>query len=406
MSQLNAVALMAVLVASSCGSPCGAQEGNRARLESEAIGQAAEADRLFKKGDFAGALPLYEAERESRAALGDHRYEAYATRAVGCCQARLGQFDAAIETWRAARLLDAKREDRGFEGYDWYLIGDAELRRSRPKEALEALSQALPLLSTAIDRDHEADVRRLLAVALADLDRPEEAGSHLERALELAHELKDPTRVADVLAELGRVALRTGNAGAAAEWLSDAQLGFQKQDRPGDSAEMDRLLAEAMLALEHPDAAVARIESASAAHERLKDSEGLADDSLFLAGLKAAGNDLPAALTLAAKAVDCSASAGDPDGEIEALVALAHYQGLGKQWNLAGVTLARALKIARRDSEPLDQVRLLILAADVEIRADHKDRGRALLDEAAPIARDLNDPALTKGLAAAGERAR
>src|SRR4051812_1272861 len=41
----------------------------RERVEAEAIGQAGEADRLFKAGDYAAALPLYEAERGSRAAL-------------------------------------------------------------------------------------------------------------------------------------------------------------------------------------------------------------------------------------------------------------------------------------------------------------------------------------------------
>jgi tetratricopeptide (TPR) repeat protein len=406
MSRLKPFVLVAGLAAAACGGPCSAQDGDRARIESEAIGQAAEADRLFKKGDFATALSLYEAERESRAALGDHRYEAYAARAAGCCQARLGQFDAAIESWNAARLLDAKREDRGFEGYDWYLIADVELRRARPKEALEALTKALPLLSKGIDRDHEADVRRLLAVALTDLDRPQEAGPHLDRALELAHELKDPKRVTEVLAQLGRVALRTGRAGAAAEWLTDARLGFHGQGQTADAAEMDRLLGDAMLALGRPDVASACVDDAADAHERLNDSESLADDFLFLGALKAAGNDLPAALVLAGKAVDSSSAADDSDGEIEALVALAHYQGLSQKWNLAGETLARALEIARRDAQPLDQARLLILAADVELRAQRKDRGRALLDEAEPIARAVNDPVLGKALANARLRAR
>src|SRR5215213_9205142 len=109
-----------LLVAAACG-VCPADEPDRARIESEATGQAAEADRLFKAGDFAAALPLYEAERASRAALGDHRYEAFAARAIGCCRARLGDHEAALVALGAARALDARREDRGFEGYDWLL---------------------------------------------------------------------------------------------------------------------------------------------------------------------------------------------------------------------------------------------------------------------------------------------
>lgn len=42
-------------------------EDERTRVEAEATGQAAEADRLLKAGNYAAALPLYKAERSSRA---------------------------------------------------------------------------------------------------------------------------------------------------------------------------------------------------------------------------------------------------------------------------------------------------------------------------------------------------
>lgn len=387
-------------------SRCGAQDSDRARVESEAIGQAAEADRLFEKGEFASALRLYEAERASRAALGDRRYEAYAARSAGCCQARLGDFDAAIDAWHAARAIDAKREDRGFEGYDWCLIGDVELRRARPNEAHQALTRAIPLLSTAVDRDHEADARRLLAVALVELNRPGDAGPQLERALALARELKDPKRCADALAQLGRVALRLGDPGAAAEWLSDARDAFHEQQRTADTAEMDRLLGDAMLALGRPDVAAARVEDAVTAHDRLDDSAGLADDYLFLAALKGAGNDLKSARALAARAAEASAAGDDPDVEIEALVSLGRYEGLDSDWVKAAATLNRAVTIARREADPLDHARLLILAADVEIRALHKDRARQLVDEAEPIASQLANPALMRSLTEVRSRTR
>src|SRR5690242_16632352 len=90
------------------------QEVDRNRVESQAAGQAAEADRLFKSGDFQAALPIYEAERASRAALGDVRYEAYALRAIGLCRAEMGDDEGGIESWQAARTLDLKREDKGY----------------------------------------------------------------------------------------------------------------------------------------------------------------------------------------------------------------------------------------------------------------------------------------------------
>ena len=78
---------------------------DREKVEAEATGQAAEADRRFKAKDFKGALPLYRAERSSRSKLGDARYEAYALRAIGCCQAELGDDEAAIASWHLARAL-------------------------------------------------------------------------------------------------------------------------------------------------------------------------------------------------------------------------------------------------------------------------------------------------------------
>ena len=151
------------------------QAPDRDRVEAEATGQAAEADRLFKAGEFVAALPLYEAERASRAALGDRRYEAYALRAAGCCHFNLGHDDPAIAVWLDARKIDARRDDRGFEGYDLLLIGRAHLRRGRLAESVASLREALPLLSKAVDRDHEADARLTLANALLRLGQPAEA---------------------------------------------------------------------------------------------------------------------------------------------------------------------------------------------------------------------------------------
>ena len=73
---------------------------DRGKAEAVAAGQATEADRLFKRGEWEPAMALYEAERASRAALGDVRYEAYALRAIGLCHANLGDDESAIESSR------------------------------------------------------------------------------------------------------------------------------------------------------------------------------------------------------------------------------------------------------------------------------------------------------------------
>ncbi len=368
-----------------------AQNPDPGRLEAEARGQAAEADRRYKEGDFAGALPLYQAERASRALLGDLRYEAYAARATGCCLAELGELDAAIEAWNAARELDAKREDPGFEGYDSLLIGNLELGRGRTSEAEEALNHALTRLAKADHRDYETDARRLMGRLLTQTGRPRDAEPFFERAWDLASELNDARRLGDVGADWGLAAMVQGDAGRAAEFWDGARRAFESLDLPGSVAILDRQLADALLALGLPDAAAARLALAAEAHERLNDPAKLADDLSALADVKAATNDLANARALARRAVFAHRDAGSAEGAREALVALAHFQSLANAWPEAAETLADAVKLVQRDGEPAEQIRLLLLAADVERRAGHASRGFALLDEAERTAREAGD---------------
>ncbi|MDR3637302.1 MAG: hypothetical protein P4L84_26095 [Isosphaeraceae bacterium] len=378
--------------------PVTAQE-DRARVEAEARGQATEADRRFKEKDYAGALLLYQAERASRATLGDLRYEAYAARASGCCLAELGQYDAAVEAWNAARGLDAKREDPGFEGYDCLLIGNVEVGLGRLREAEHVLEQALPRLSQAGDREHEADARRLMGRVLTLTARAPQADPHFERAWELAASLNDAQRLGDVGADWGLAALELGEPGRAAEYWDDARRAFEGLGLPGPVALMDRQLGDALLALGLPEAAAARVEQAAEAHERLDDPAKQADDLSFLAELKASERALPQAIALARRAVSAHRKADDSEGEREALVLLAHYQSLAGDWKRSAATLADAVKLVRRDGEPAEQVRLFILAAGVERRAGDLDRERALLDEAERTAKEAKDDDLAASVA-------
>lgn len=376
-------------------------EPARDQVETEAMGQAAEADRLFKEGDFAAALPLYEAERASRTKLGDLRYEAYAARAIGCCHERLGDLEAAITAWKAARSLDAKRDDRGFEGYDWLLIGQAQLHLDQVKTGVESLTRSLPLLSQAIDRDHEADARLLLGCALTEQGEFDPAARHLERSLELAHHLDDPKREAAALAQMGRTDLTRNAPGPAAEWLSEAREAFLTLGNDLEAAAMDRLLGDALMALDLPEVAFARVERAAKAHERLEAPAFLGDDLQFLAGIRTDLGDLPAARKLARRAVAAFQAAEEPTGEIDALVVLARGHSLDNDWTAAASALTPALALVRLHGEPADQVRLLLLAADIERRAKQVERSTTLLDEAQSIARQSENGALKRMVAEA-----
>lgn len=371
-------------------------EPDRERVESEAMGQAARADRLFKAGDYAGALPLYEAERASRAALDDLRYEAYALRAIGCCRANLGDDEAAIIAWHDARKRDARREDTGFEGYDWLLIGRAHLRSQRAAEAAKALEQALPKLSKAVDRDHEADARLALAEALFSLDRLADVASHLERAELLARELKDQALLGSAWLAMGRLSLTEGNPGLAAERASDARGAFGSPGTKPQSAAALRLLGESLADLENLGAAASALEMASTEHEVLGDNPALAEDLGLLAAVLADDGKPALAAQVARRAAEANRAADDPDGEIETLVARANYLSQAGDRAASATTLESAVEIGRRESPVPRFVRLLVLAADVSRTAGHVKRAEELLDEADRAASRADNAALRR----------
>ena len=243
-------------------------------------------------------------------------------------------------------------------------------------------------------------------MALLALGQPGRALSPFDRARTLARELNDLKRWADACAGSGGVARAMDEPGPAAEWLSDAREAYEGLVRTAEAAAMDRVLGEALLALDHPDAAAARVEEAARAHERLGASASLADDLQFLATLRAGQGDLPAARTLARRAVAARRDADDPPGEVEARVALAQLESLGDGWAAAARTLADALPLVRRDGSPADQVRLLILAADVEHRAGNTPRCRELLEEAHRVAEQADLGELRRLVADARQRLR
>jgi tetratricopeptide (TPR) repeat protein len=367
-----------------------------ATIEAEAMGQAAEADRRFKAGDFAAAIPLYQAERDSRAASGDLRYEAYALRAIGCCHFNLGDDDAAVAALLEAARRDARRDDPGFEGYDWLLIGRAHLRRARLVDCVEALRKALPKLSQAVDRDHEADARLALAEALMRLERPQEASPHLDRAEELARLVNDPARLATAWLAASRVATAAGESGLAAERADDARRAFTGLAKAAEAASASYSLGEALADLDRLDAAAAAVENARDAHRKLEDPAAEAEDLALLAAVKADDGDRPAAIAAARAAVEVRRASGDTAGEIDALVALSRYLFLSAEPEVAARTLTAAVNLGRTELTPARLVPLLLLADDVSRRAGLSDPKEDLLREADRVAADADNGALRR----------
>jgi tetratricopeptide (TPR) repeat protein len=374
------------------------QAVDRGKVEVEAAGQAAEADRLFKRGEWEPAIALYEAERASRAALGDIRYEAYALRAIGICRAELGDDEGAIDALAEARKLDIKREDKGYAGYDLFLIAQCELRLERAQDAIRTLEAALPLLSTAVDRDHEADARLVLTRTLATLGRSEDARPHVARAIALAEGLNDAWRLADSWASSGQVEGALGNASLALERFADAQELFEEQGRAAESAWMETVSGSTLLLMGRSDLALARFEEAARLHEHLDDGGSTSEDLAAVAGLHLEAGRIEEALQAARRAVVKAQEVDDRPREVDARVRLAQVQGRKDDWIAAATTLDEAVSLIRqvaRDN-PADQVRLLLTTAYADQRAGQVPRSRERLEAARKVAQDAKQPDLKR----------
>ncbi len=270
MMNRRGMALMIALVSAARGGL--AQDAARSRIEREASAQAAQADRLFKAGRLEAALKLYRAEADSRKALGDARYEAYAHRGIGCCLVGLKDDESAIGAFRAAMAIDDGRDDPGFAGYDGLLIAQAQLRLSRSKEAVETLTKALPRLGQAVDRDHECDARACLAQALVALDAPAKAAPEAARALALARELDDSPRLANAWLALGLADRDLGRLGPASMRLQDARDAYRDQSRDADYGLVTGLLADVSRRLGRDNLAATFFDEAAAVHAKLGDA--------------------------------------------------------------------------------------------------------------------------------------
>ena len=343
-----------------------AQDIGRVRLEREAAGQAAQADKLYKAGQHAAALKLYLAERESRKVLGDGRYEAFALRGIGCCLGELGDDDGAIEAFAAARELDLGRADKGFEGYDGLLLADAQLRKGLPAEAVATLERAIPSLDQAIDRDHECDAQLSLVTARLRLGQTDKARPDAARAIALAEELDDPKRLADAWLCAGQVELELGRLSLALERIQDARDAYREQDRPTELAAATRHLAHLSYRLGHRDRAARRFEEVIALDTKLDNHASEADDRLTLATIRADLDDPAAAIREATLARDGFVALGDEPSRIEAMVVIAQSQSR-TDLVAASATIDEAIErgVQAHREAPAEQVRLLLLSAEL-----------------------------------------
>lgn len=382
-------------------------DDERARIEADARAQADEADRLFKLREFAAAIPLYDAERASRALLKDPRYEAYAVRAIGLCRGELGEYETAIEAFGAAAAIDAKRGDIGMQGCDLFLLGKCQLFLDQYRESAATLEKAIALLVEGKDRDHEAEARVVRGRALDRSGSVIEALAELRRAATVAFSIHDDDRLAEAWLEEADVAIRLGEAPLALELLTDSRILLSKSKKTAMIARGDRLLGDALVAIGRVDAARFPVERAAAEHRELEDSAGLAEDLRFLAILAIEAGDFVEARKLAVERTAAESRSGEVPRIVDAYLQKADAERFAGDFNAESQTLKQAYKIAvDAKSPPALSIPLLVRRADCE--RDRKNAGLAgeLLDQAEKLAREAAEVDLLAEIAEARDALR
>jgi len=373
------------------------QDAARVRLEREAAGQAAQADKLLKAGRHAAALKLYRAEFASRKTLGDARYEAFALRGIGCCLVEIGDEVGAVDAFIEARKLDANRDDKGYEGYDGLLLAKTYVRLGRHADAESALERAMPKLDQAIDRDHECDARICLVTVRLRLGQAEKAQADARRAIALAEDLDDPRRLADAWLGSGLIAHELDRLSLALERIQDARDAYREQNRRSDLALATRHLAHLSYRLGGLDRAARRFAEAIAIHAKLGDRESESTDRLDLATIHLDRGDPVAAIREAALARDGFKDLGNEVSEIDALVVLAQAHSRetdGLEPACAALKETTLLGSKTYRDAPKEQIRLLLLSAEMEHRLQRRSEVAAQLDVARTLATKAEDKSL------------
>src|SRR5205814_602533 len=161
---------------------------------------------------------------------------------LGQVTAKLGKEDEAYELLVSALDLAHQIGDAALEAYTLNHLGEVYLGRD-DRVAADYYEQAATRLRALDDRGYEATARSGLGQANLNLGRPAAALRCFRRALTLRRQTGEVHEQADILLDIARTALLTGEVGDARRALHEAlTLRRYLPDEPDDTR-VDNLLA-------------------------------------------------------------------------------------------------------------------------------------------------------------------
>jgi tetratricopeptide (TPR) repeat protein len=283
---------------------------------------------------------------------GEAILRARARRVLGGNLSSLGRQESGLELIEAALSLVGDAADATEGRRLQAAAGDCIRRLGRLPEARERFARVLAANHAAGDAAGEAAATKALGNVLGELGHHAESRSHLERALELQHAVGDRRGQAAVSGDLGELDRHAGNYAAARERYVASHLAAREAGSRAHEAYTQLNLAETHLTLGDPAGAAEFLESG----RRLALEAGT---RLVVAWGERIRGDVEARL----------AGAGDAERAYSA-----------------------ALEEGRSSSAKVDQAEALVGLGRLRARSGDSAEATVRLDEAAEIARAMDEP--------------
>lgn len=381
------VALIAVgVLTGACSQPEASVQNTTTPIDSLlATGEA-----VYGRGEFDSTRVFFNAALSAARANGDARGEARALTWLGLAAYRLGKYDDAREQGERAleiKLRETMREDL-FKSYN--ALGLLAWNEGRLRDAVVLFESAHAAAETTRSDLDRAKSANNMALVQLELGRFNDARRGFSETREVGRRLGDPLVEGRALTNLGMLDIELGEALAGIQSLTEARRLFRMAgDRTGEQNALGQLgsayhqLGESGRALVMLDSALELARAQQLGQEEASNLE-------LIAGVHRDLGDHQRALALYEEAARLDVGIGLLLEQGSNLRRVAEIQSVLGRHDLAAKSLARALSLHRSAGAPRDELRDLLVLAEVTAAAGDARGSAGHLQAASSIAGRLD----------------
>jgi len=282
-------------------------------LQARVFNNVANIRRFF--GQYSEALGSYSRALAIFDELGDRTRAAVVTDNIGLVYGYRGDFR--IELEYAERALAIRRElgDPYYTGKSLDSVGQAYLSLGNYAAALNAFEQALQARLSVDDRAGAVETTHNLGLVHFAQGDDGLAIEAFKRAIDLNRRwnVQDTSLVAEALRNIGAAAWRLGQHDRAAADFRESLAIAEKSGTPYRQAQLLHDLGQMALSTGHLEDASRLLDRSLAISETIGDQAGVTDVLTSLAGARLAARQYPAALVIAERAAANATAHDQPD---------------------------------------------------------------------------------------------